>query len=81
MGRTANSSVPMTQNPYGKNGAGSDESVDSSTCPTKVMRMAMRLAPMYRKPTEASSGTGYEHSTVATIVAGTAPTYNKASAS
>jgi hypothetical protein len=36
------------------------------------MGMAMTLAPMYRKPTDASSGIGYEHSTVDTIVAGTA---------
>jgi hypothetical protein len=38
------------------------------------MGMAMTLAPMYRKPTEASSGIGYEHSTVDTIVAGTVVT-------
>ena len=39
--------------------------------PRKVIGMAITLAPMYRKPTEASSGIGYEHSTVLTIVAGT----------
>jgi hypothetical protein len=47
------------------------ESRERRTCPKNVNGMARRLAPMYKNPIEASSGMGYEHSTVDTMVAGT----------
>ena len=53
------------------------ESMESNTCPMKVKAMAVTLAHMYNNPTDASSATGKEHSTLATIVQGTITNTNK----